>query len=475
MIRSKSILLTVVSLAGLLTASCQTKHLRIEPFTGSGEGAPYALRFTQYNTKIKWRVTSCGMRTPRPGEAFNQVPVKPFTVSAEVTSEASYPEDPARRWLIDLDSLDGWMNTTDLSVTYENGRFKAFNAVVEDKTADTIAAVAETVGKVAALAAMVAFTGNPDECADLVEAADLATKSVERKTSLLQEARAFLAAGETQGLPSAVLRQRQGAVDVAALSLANEAQVLAKALKAVTHEQDVRWPLKGSDGPTSTIAVPTEALKKWKADTRWPDAAKITVRLDLRMVGSAGDLVPAAADPTADIDRWVKAGRLPVRLARPGALIATLLTPIPGNPPKEEELKRVDSTMIQTGEVIYVPVSYRWPRSNANGMSVDANGYLTSVTHKQSAAPAQTLAKSAGVIAEQAATIHKTPLEKLKADNDEMQAKKTNAELNAALNPKPDSPEALALKAVQGPAALKKAEFELALYTRGLALLQSMF
>lgn len=463
----KSLRLGIVAGAFLLSG-CQTKDLRITPFGNGGEGAPYALRFTQYDVTIKWRVTSCGRRTARAGEAVNDVPTQPFTVLAEVVAEPSFPEDPERRWLLDLSSLNGWINSTDLSVSYEGGKFKSFNASVEDKTADTVTAVAGAVGKVVALGVMVGAGPTADPCADFVETARLTKEQTEKDTAALARAKTDLATAQAQGASQASIQRLEAKVRLSADQLAASAAALEKALKVVSYEQKLKWPQRGSDGPSTRIALPPEAIARWQA-ARWSEAGKIGVLLDLKVVDANGAMVAVPQEDLSTIAAKTQAGRIPVRVARPGVLVSSLAVPVVGGPEKVEELGRKESTVIQSGDIIYVPVTYRWPRSSTAGFGLDANGYLASVTHKQTGAPAQTIAKSVDAIAEQADKLVKTDLEKLKEENDLLTARKSNAELRAALNPKPASPEKLELDAIQAELTLKRAQFELALIERWMA------
>ncbi len=455
-----------------LLSACQTKVLGITPFAQGGEGAPYALRFTQFDVTVKWRVTSCGRRTARAGEPTNSVPELGFTMLAEVASEQSLPEDPERKWLLDLTSLDGWINSTDLTINYEGGKFKSFNAVVEDKTADTAAAVAGVVVKLAALGVAVSGAPGPDACADLVEAARLAKEKAEVDTASLAQAKSQLLSAQARGTSAASLQKLEAVVRLAADRLTTSAADLEKALGVVTYEQKLKWPKRGSDEPSTSITVPKEALSRWKwDDERWPDAPQVAVKLDLKVIGGSGELEAVPRENADEIEGKTKRGRIPVRLARPGALVASLSVPVLGEAAKIQDLGRKDATIVQSGDLIYLPVSYRWPRSSTAGFGVDANGYLISVSHKQTGAPAQTIAKAIESSADAADKVVRTDLEKLKDENDELTARKSNAELQAALNPKPASPEKIALDAIQSELALKQAKLQLVLVDHWLAAL----
>ncbi len=455
-----------------LLAACQTKVLGIKPFASGGEGAPYALRFTQFDVTVKWRVTSCGRRTARAGEAANSIENLGFTMLAEVLAEPSFPEDPSRRWLLDLRSLDGWINSTDLTVNYEGGKFKSFNAVVEDKTADTVAAAAGAAVKIAALGLPVAASLAPDACADFVEAARVAKEKTESDTAGLSRAKTEFVSAQARGVSAASLQKLEAAVRLATDKLTASAAELEKALKVVTYEQKLKWPKHGSDGPSTSIPVPREALARWKwSADRWPDAPSVAVKLDLKVNNGLGDLVAAPAEDASQIDKKTRLGRIPVRVARPGALVSSLSVPVLGEAPKVDEIGQKESVIIQSGDLIYIPVTYTWPRSSTAGFGLDANGHLSSISHKQSGAPAQTIAKAVDSVADAVDKIRKSDFEKLKEENDELTARKTNAELKAALNPKPASPEKLELDAVQSELTLKKAKLELVLIDRWLGAL----
>ncbi len=467
--RRRKIIFPVTLTAALLgTTACQTTHLVISDYKSGGEGAPYALRFTQAETTIKWRVVACGRRSAKPGEDFNALPNNQFTVRAEAASEISFPEDPKRRWMLDLASLDGWFNTTDMSVTYEGGKFKSLSTAVEDKTVDTITAAAATAAQIVAIAGVVGVNLTGDACADLVEAVDIATKTVEKDTTDLEISKSVLANATAAGAGGKVLRSAQGTLAAVTLKLAADTAVLDKALKAVSYEQKERWPKAGNDGAVLELPLPAAALDQWKASAWKDDADDIKLVIELQTLQANGSFARASVEDSSAMAAKVAQGRIPVRLARPGAVVASLRV---GNA-APKVLATKEGAIIQSGDLIYVPVEYKWPRSSSNGFGLDANGYLTSVSHKQSSAPGQTLAKGAQIIAEQAKPLFKSDLDKLKAENDELTAKKNNAELKAALAPK-DAPtaEALELKAVTAELTLKKAKLELMLVDRWAAAL----
>lgn len=455
--------LTAMTLA---LSGCETHQLIIKPFGTGGEGAPYSLLFTQYDTTIKWRVTSCGRRTQRTGERANAVPVRPFSVVADITADPSLKEDPSRRWLLDLSSVDSWLNTTDLSINYENGHFKSFNATVEDKTADIVESVAIAAAKIATVAAAADNPLHPDACADLVERADQATQDVQAKTKALNDAKSHLTALQASGASDRVQKQAQAAILVATDNLATATAGLDKALKAVTFEQKLKWPLTGGSAPSETLPLPADAIAQWHAE-KWPDAARIAVTLQLLLLQADGAYKPAGQENEKAIDDKVSAGRIPVRIARPGTFVASLSSPDDNGPAKE--ILRKDATVMQSGDIIYVPVEYRWPHSNVTGFGVDASGNLTTVAHKQTAAPAGVLAKAAQSVSEQAGSIFPSELDKLKAENDLLTAKKDHADLEAALNPTPQSAEQVQLNTINSELTLNKAKLELALTNQWLA------
>ena len=449
--------------AALICIGCQTTPLKIKDYKLGGEGAPYALRFTQFETKIVWRVVACGRTTPKNGQDPNEIPNKPFAVRAEVASEASYPEDPKSRWLIDLTSLDGWFNTSDLSVNYEGGKFKSFSAATEDKTAESISGIATTAAQIAAIALVANSKG--DACADNVAAVEGSTSAVKKGTEKLEKAKQFLAAANAAGSTGESLRRAQGQLAQAILTLATDTAELEKAMKTVTYSQTVRWPQSGLDSQATEIHIPLEAITQWKAERWKEDIGDIAVALALLVQQADGTTLPPASENGTEFADKIAAGRIPLRMPKPGYLVATL------KGEADKEILRKDATIIQSGDLLYIPVERKGMRSTTSGFSVDNNGYLTSVFHKQGSAPGQTLAKSAQAVAEQAKPFFKSDLDKLKAENDLLQARKTNAELRAALNPKPDSAEVVELKALSSELALKTAKIELMLASRWTAAL----
>ncbi|MBA5686318.1 hypothetical protein [Rugamonas apoptosis] len=132
----------VVSVLLLSACSTQFNAVRVTDGTDSKDipvsGAPYNLTFTQFDITVT-RQISCD------SDNNNQAKIK---IKAEATP--SEVRDSTRSYVIDLGSLQSFFKSTDVEVSYyDNGALKSINAKAEDKTAEFIGGVTQTITTVA--------------------------------------------------------------------------------------------------------------------------------------------------------------------------------------------------------------------------------------------------------------------------------------------------------------------------------------
>lgn len=110
-------------------------------------GAPYNLSFTQYDVTVTRRVADCWFSDE------NQVKKDMLVIATDAAITRKEVRDPARNYVIDLDSLQaGWKITNVEVAWHDNGTLKSINAAAEDRVGPILVSAATTLGKLVALA-----------------------------------------------------------------------------------------------------------------------------------------------------------------------------------------------------------------------------------------------------------------------------------------------------------------------------------
>ncbi|MDF2813547.1 MAG: hypothetical protein K0S56_4578 [Microvirga sp.] len=263
------------------------------------------LRFTQYKIVLTRRVADCGSKLK-------------IVNKAEITS--SLVDDGDHTYVIKLNSLHSPFEISDLKIQYTDGKFVAVNASAEDRTAPTILAAVQGVGKIAIAAATggaVAADGSVEKCTlevrnqltakDLAEADITKEKAeVDRLKAEVTRLTAAFAAAQNSDAQRAPLVKAVNLLDAATIRLGGAEERLKTALAFLSATTTITWPKVSSvfsnDKP---IVLSASAIANWweitKADAETDDelaarkkerytqiGAPLNVWLAIDRVGSYG-------------------------------------------------------------------------------------------------------------------------------------------------------------------------------------------
>ncbi|RJG52485.1 hypothetical protein D0Z70_19960 [Sphingobium terrigena] len=260
--------LGVTALSATLVSGCT--HLEVNRHgpdsTGSRSGYAYMLDFTQYQIELKRTLISCDA---------DKVP----EVKTEATITALLAPDGEQVYVIDPESMISAFKTSDISITYKDGRLVAFNASTVDKTGDVIASVAATAGKVVLLASGIPIpvsdkAGKAQMCKDdavsnlaLIEANK---KPIKAATDALDEANAKLAVLTAQFAtkPTEKLRTQIEARTKANAAAKKQLDAITKASSDaqawLTDRRTATWPDDSSTFHAwSAYPLPIGTADKW--------------------------------------------------------------------------------------------------------------------------------------------------------------------------------------------------------------------
>ena len=437
-------------IVAMLLSGCASRSLEITPFATNGTGHPYQLNFTQFTVKAKWRLIGCSPS---------------YTFAVEANATPVLRPDPMARYLLQPASLEGWMNTADFTTTYdEAGGFKSLNSKIDDKTVETFSGIAKGVVQLATVGLGLLSAIDP-ACDRLVSSAKVSEAATKAASKEIERLRREILAIQADPALTDLARERQLALLKPGLTrqeaiLSDLAKTLEHDLKAVTFEETFQWPQSGAEVHLFRPLNP-EAWGRWSGGGSPP--SDLGLELSIRLADSAL--------PGQDANRLVLTKGLPLRIPRPGTLVIERVTPSAAEP--KAVVAEVEASIIQSGDVLYMPVQRRPLRSTTASVSLHPNGQIASLGRGQSSAPGETLGKildTAGAQAKALADLETTELEALQAENTLLGARKTNAELKAALQP---GQAALELAAINGELTLKTAQINLIKADQTLATLPS--
>lgn len=422
----------------------------------SREGFAYALQFTQYKMKIQRRVADCPNGVPKP------------EIKAEISQ--GMVDDGDHVYTISPSSLAGPMKVTDMQIVWEEGRLKSINASAEDRTAQTIAAVAQGIAKLApSIAQLVAgnqgyapLTCRADTIHQLAQAKSATGRIKELEEQMgkrrltIADYQARLTTGGENKDTRKKLQEEVNALAADTSSLEGEQKKLKTALEFLTHEETVTWPERSTEFESTALPISPQAVTKWFVVPR-PDALsqtnlqplteaqrrtleapflkhessqfaelakKFQVFARVERVGSYGRAaVNGAAYP--DDDAGPRAG-LRYRLPAQGAL--TLVNRVDCPPPvlgaPAEPCTPIGPTtvatakgpILQLGQIFYVPFSSPIFSGGSVSMAFDSLGRPVSAGIKRSSG-AEAAATAFKSVAEQVPTVvdalHTTRLERV--------------------------------------------------------------
>lgn len=398
-----------------LLGGCATQNLAIRPYTTASTGSPYQLNFTQFTVKAKWRLKTCA----------------PFKVTVEASATSAMRPDPTARYMLDSSSLEGWFNTATVTTTYdENGNFKTLNATIDDKTVEGVTAIGKGIVQAVVLAGLLTA---PPGCQDLVDDAENAEKAAKLASEDLEKYRKEILrvqADPTLREPERErrLKQMRGTLELKESDAATATKNLEKALKGVTFEETFAWPNNG--GEVSDVHwLAGDSWNLWTKDLPVKPAVGLGLTLSLQDGGVVGH----------DATKLVLTRGLPIRLPHPGKLLVERVQgPNRTTLNVRDKVTEAEVQLIQSGDILYVPVQRRPMTSTTASVGLHPNGQLASIGRGQTSAPGETFGKLLDAVATQGKALketEKTELEKLQEENTLLQARKTNADLLKALNP----------------------------------------
>jgi hypothetical protein len=471
-----------VSLALLLgSCGCSTQLVAVRvknPDSTPLAGAPYNLTFTQWDITVTRRLSSCGQIDG------NGNTTKAMVVSVKLERERKEERDPEREYVIDFSSLRSFFKTSSIEVAYhDNGTLKSVNAAAEDAAADTIAGVAQAVGKLAAVpdvpsekktdTGISLMQGRPLDpaeqerkkpaslCTDTVEAL---LKSIAGKESAVKQAKNKLeeVTVDLKRLTdmSAAMGQSWGRKERKELLLQikllyearNELAKLDEELQAdlekVTYTDKVTWPASGQASADLRSAVPLikpltgDQIKKW-VDPSDPERQKLAAEtlaaetsLWVRLVATSRI---GRADPCKNGQcRDEQIQGLKYRMPAPGALL--LCRSERCDSARHADVLDADETLVsQLGPVLTLPLK-NYPFMNQTiSATFDKAGQPITLGYTEKAG-APKAANALGALSDQIAKVRearqpKSELEKIKEEVDLLKAKADLAAAKKALEP----------------------------------------
>jgi hypothetical protein len=389
-IRQASLLLSAVALLAGCTTSLGVQRA---PGGSFNEGVPQVLPFSRYEITATWRLASCesGSTPPR--------------VVLGVDATAGSEDDPNQSYLIDANSLQGPLNTSQFDVSYHegSGTLRTINAEVEDRSAAVIANVVRTaVAFAPALmgAPATAFIAQRDSSraatlpitckSGVVEALEeirrlegnLETLNDQVATATAEVAVLAAAAIRMNGAIDPVTSQRYGdAIDNLerlASAQAGLAAELATALEPLTAKRVIRWPDNGNQfDRREPVEIAPSVLQNWfdgqTSPSEWPQAY-----FALRpAVGNLPARVPATPANVPAVVRGV-----PYRTVARGRLV-TCTSPCTDSGGRTV----IEGPVAQLGAVNVLPV--RNPPFGSTSFSAEfrRDGTLVSAGYAQRTAP----------------------------------------------------------------------------------------
>lgn len=474
-------------------SACTTTHLTSEKVTpgvvSTLRGAPYSLQFTQYAVKITRTVVDCGSDL----KMVNKAEITPALV-----------DDGAHTYVIPLDSLTSDFKISDLKVEYVNGRLSSVNAAAEDRTAQTILAAAQGVGKVVTTLAsggVVGAAGTVESCSDeaiakLVDVRD-AKKAIEKHKAEIDRSKvivqrltaAWVAAGSNPK-DNGPLKKAVDALEAAALNLAAEEERLKQALGFLSYETTVTWPEHSNTFESGKpYEVPLDRFKTWydmprkpnEAEQDWKDRIKakyqsfadpMQVWLAIARVGTYG-LDPANAAQAANVDSGVAEDGIRFRLPANGRLLVCQKAACKRDA-TDDVVKDHSGAVAQLGLIYYAPFKSP-PFTNATfELQLDDQGRPKKMGTARKTAAAETIAGLGKDLAGEFSTVygalHKTAAEKAAEELATLEMEKKLVDARAALDPNSSAKQLAALemqkKLMDAQAALQPAPtYELARLT----------
>lgn len=472
-----NLLLTATMLATL--AGC-TSRLQLEALKPLDEGkqtaetiqsgVPYNLYYDRYSISVTYRIADCDKLTLEVEPSVKEVIAEP---------------DPDQSYVLNPNSLAGPLKTSTIALEYHpDGSLASINAKAEDRTAETVGALAKSAVGLIKIFGAAGGEGTestqPATCNDVTRLAfdayaaftakkgdKVGGKPVESNGELTEAKEAidraqvdFDAAKSKLDASGAVVSEPvQTQFNNAFLSLQGAARRLAAAkarlaqlAKPISVTITTMWPDSGSQ-TYGTIAAPAElvaALGKWSDGDSNPGAYGLYFKLESTQPGGMGANVgPAQLNPKA-LSRG-----LPYRSPARGELQIGLYTLVGNKVVPQEPVFQEIYMVRQLGRVFQLPCISKPFTSISCSLAFDAKGQLTKAGTDNTKAPLEGAAGLLGSLVESggsAADSLRAGAEKragaaTKAKQDELAELELDAKLTSARNAQKPDDDAAAQKA----------------------------
>ena len=422
----------------IVVAGCVSLDVKPLQDEATGKGVTYRLPFTQFKGIQIRRLVACD-------------PAPKIVVKLESVTVVSAP-DWTRRYEIDMHSLSSTFKTSALKVErYPNKQLKSINAEADDRTAAVIGSVFSTVFKFVSPLSAAGGAEDSTICLDATKkvlATVVSTKTaLKAKTAEVAEQTArlnhLLERARLAESASDDLLRRQLSAAAEKLQELRKRHVelqgeLDQALEVVTASEEFLWPSTPTDLGPKLMPLPKDKANAWFRSDMVATISEATCTqfwLERDRPGIPPQLPDAAADAELEGVRY--------RESEPGAFVVRL-SPGPGKPGEEcstnkgEEEFRMPAEVHQFGRLMTLPFTNRMFQKNALAATWDEAGGLTMISYGEQSASAETLAKLVGESVDSyrdmRASRRGEELAELKADNETLQARITNAELMGKLN-----------------------------------------
>jgi len=278
----------VAALAMIPLAACSTIQTGAAPGGASaGEGLVYYLPLRTLQIDARFVISDCGARNGQAQLVYDVVPV----VSTQIVADRSRP--------FAVTGLDGnVMKTLNFQIAqYDNGTLRSVNAVIEDRTAETITNVLTGASRIAlGLTGLGTFSsGETRDSVTWLSDLDDPAKAGDR-TRIENEVRAACGVRTTAALLR--IRQLNAAADPARESTEARARLTAAVTTAQQAVTDARTNLRAANEARGTADI--------AAATRLLDEAVTALdlaRQNLRQAAPAANPATASAQVAAIVQR----------------------------------------------------------------------------------------------------------------------------------------------------------------------------
>lgn len=442
------------------------------PTTGSDvpiSGAPYNLSFTQYEITVKRRLAGCTVEV-------NGKKEDKLVIAIEATPKASEKPDPARDYVIDIDSLQSIWKTSAVEVKWnDSGRIDSISASAKDKTGAAVVTIATAVAKTVIGVSTFGGGGNVDILVDGKTVAEpkgactedtfkmfryaqmlepkikSGTEKLARATKKLEalQSVAGIMGKDLSAADKSSFSQLQLSIAQQAADLEDKQKELQGYLKEITYTDSIVWPpngsvfgenvVKGSPVKAARILAPLTAQQvlKWGS----PGDDKKILPLTSVWIKIAPSTPIGTTDPCTTTCAEDASKGLKYRPKAPGYLVVCKAADCSLG--SENEVGKDVGMISQLGRVYVIPLKSGLFSDKTLVATFDKVGQPTMIGVKSEASVAEQAALTGSAVLEQAmaarAAAVPSRLERLKAEVEQRKLEKDLADVEKALAPAPNA------------------------------------